>query len=126
MGCHALLLGIFPTQGWVLSLLCPLHWQTGSLPLAPLGKSPVKFFHPPIIQNTSYACLCEYLHFTAGVDINGFWQGNKKAFCGDIINTQLPGRVSFLFRYLLIFDYFFFFSFTATGMTHFCIKCLFR
>ena len=28
--CHALLQGIFPTQGW--------NWQVGSLPLAPLGK----------------------------------------------------------------------------------------
>ena len=33
--CYALLQGIFPTQGWNLSLLCLLHWQSGSLPLAP-------------------------------------------------------------------------------------------
>ena len=38
MGCHALLLGIFPTQGWILNLLCLLPWQTGSLPLVPPGK----------------------------------------------------------------------------------------
>ena len=41
MGCHALLQGIFPTQGWNLclsSLLHLLHWQAGSLPLAPCGK----------------------------------------------------------------------------------------
>ena len=37
-GCHALLQGIFPTQGLNLYLLCLLHWQVGSLPLAPLGK----------------------------------------------------------------------------------------
>ena len=30
--------GIFPTQGWDLNLLCLLHWQAGSLPLAPPGK----------------------------------------------------------------------------------------
>ena len=29
------LLGIFPTQGSNLRLLCLLHWQAGSLPLAP-------------------------------------------------------------------------------------------
>ena len=34
-GCHALLQGIFPPQGLSPSLLCPLHWQAGSLPLAP-------------------------------------------------------------------------------------------
>ena len=40
VGCHALLLqGVFLTQGSNLSLLCLLHWQTGSLPLAPLLTS---------------------------------------------------------------------------------------
>ena len=35
VGCHALLQGIFPTQGLNPSLLSLLHWQAGSLPLAP-------------------------------------------------------------------------------------------
>ena len=39
VGYHALLQGIFPTWGLNLSLLCLLHWQAGSLPLAPPGKS---------------------------------------------------------------------------------------
>ena len=39
VGCHALLQGTFPTQGPNPRLLCLLHWQEGSLPLAPLGKS---------------------------------------------------------------------------------------
>ena len=34
-GCHALLQGISPTQGSNLHLLCLLHQQAGSLPLAP-------------------------------------------------------------------------------------------
>ena len=38
MGCHALLQGIFLTQG---SNLCLLHWQDGSLPLVPCGKPKV-------------------------------------------------------------------------------------
>ena len=33
MDYHALLQGIFPSQGSNLHLLCPLHWQAGSLPL---------------------------------------------------------------------------------------------
>ena len=41
VGCHALLWGIFPTQGSNLHLLCLLHWQEGSLPLAPHGKPDV-------------------------------------------------------------------------------------
>ena len=35
---HALLQGIFVTQGFSPRLLCLLHWQEGSLPLAPLGS----------------------------------------------------------------------------------------
>ena len=35
MRCHALLQGIFPTQGLNLCLLRLLHWQAGSLPLEP-------------------------------------------------------------------------------------------
>ena len=38
VGCHTLLQGIFPTQRLHLSLLCLLHWQEDSLPLAPPGK----------------------------------------------------------------------------------------
>ena len=36
--CHALLQGIFPTQGSNQSLLHLLHRQAGSLPLAPPGR----------------------------------------------------------------------------------------
>ena len=35
MGCHFLLQGIFPTQGWNLHLL---HWQKDSLPLSHQGS----------------------------------------------------------------------------------------
>ena len=38
VGCHALLQGIFPTQRSNPCLLHFLHWQVGSLPLAPPGK----------------------------------------------------------------------------------------
>ena len=44
MGCHALLQGIFPTQGSNLCLLCLLHWQLGSLPLGPPCKPPQKSY----------------------------------------------------------------------------------
>ena len=36
--CHALLQGIFPTQGLNSRPLWLLHWQVGSLPLVPPGK----------------------------------------------------------------------------------------
>ena len=38
-GLHAVLQGIFPTQGSNPHLLHLLHWQVGSLPLAPPGKA---------------------------------------------------------------------------------------
>ena len=38
VGCCALLQGIFLTQGSNPYLLCLLHWQAGSLPLAPPGS----------------------------------------------------------------------------------------
>ena len=38
VGFHALLQGIFLTQGLNPCLLYLLHWQAGSLPLAPPGK----------------------------------------------------------------------------------------
>ena len=38
VGGHSLLQGIFLTQGLNLCLLCLLHCQAGSLPLAPHGK----------------------------------------------------------------------------------------
>ena len=50
VGGHALLQGTFLTQGLNLHLLCLLHWQVGSLPLAPPGKAPkplAKVKRPP-------------------------------------------------------------------------------
>ena len=38
VGCHSLLQGIFLMQGWHPHLLCLLHWQADSLPLAPPGR----------------------------------------------------------------------------------------
>ena len=38
VGCHALVQGTFPTQGFNPCLLCLLHWHVGSLPLVPPGK----------------------------------------------------------------------------------------
>ena len=37
-GCHALLRGIFPTQGSTLHLFHLLHWQAGSVPRVPPGQ----------------------------------------------------------------------------------------
>ena len=55
-GCHFLLQGIFLTQGSNWCLLQLLHWQTGSLPLAPPGKprhlGTFKYFASFLIRKT--------------------------------------------------------------------------
>ena len=56
MGCHALLQGIFPIQRSNQHLLCLLHWQAGSSPLAPpvaplIWSSIVQFYF-------LWSCIC--------------------------------------------------------------------
>ena len=57
--CHALPQGIFLTWGSNLHLLCLLHWQAGSLPLAPAG-SPIE--HLSSVQFSSVAQSCPTLY----------------------------------------------------------------
>ena len=47
VACHALLQGIFLTQGPNLCLLCLLHWQVGSLPLVSPAKGEAPVFWSP-------------------------------------------------------------------------------
>ena len=51
VGSHSLLQGIFPTQGSNPCLLCLLHWQAYSLPLASPGR------------NTNGSFQCNRIHF---------------------------------------------------------------
>ena len=44
VGCHALLQGIFLTQGSNPSLFHLLHWQVGCLPLLPPGKPKTEYY----------------------------------------------------------------------------------
>ena len=57
VGCHALLQGIFPTQGSNLCLLNLLHWQADSLPLAPHGKPIAEFYLLAICKEFLYLYL---------------------------------------------------------------------
>ena len=68
VGCHALLQGLFPTQGWTLHLLCLLHWQSSSLPVAPPGASKAPSDLPP---TQLYKVLSDQ-HFSTPVCIRGF------------------------------------------------------
>ena len=55
MGCHALLQGIFLTQGSNSCLFHLLHWQTGSWPLVPITYCP----DPTRVQEIN-CCRCYY------------------------------------------------------------------
>ena len=63
LGCHALLQGIFPTQGLNLHFLRPFHWQGSSLPLVPLGK-PIKCLRRTnyLAKTRSFVKKKEYSH----------------------------------------------------------------
>ena len=50
--CHFLLQEIFLTQGLNPHLLCLLHWQMDSLPLAPPGKPFYKSTNPTYVGST--------------------------------------------------------------------------
>ena len=60
MGCHAILPGIFPTQGSNPCLLCLLPWQVGSLPRGPPVGSPVTWVKPPQIHMVEEGDECEW------------------------------------------------------------------
>ena len=74
VGCHALLQGIFPTQGLNPCLLCLLHWQPGSLPLASPGKpkliTTVKSFAFHIGTRKTFASLGKMLTLTLSKGMN--------------------------------------------------------
>ena len=61
MGCHALLQGIFPTQGQNPSLLCLLHLQVDSLPLVPPRKPKQVLFLKKISYQVVFTlAVCQY------------------------------------------------------------------
>ena len=60
-GCHGLFHSVFPAQGLNQCLLCLLHWQVGSSPLAPPGK-PLLFLHI-IINSESVSLNSDYYSF---------------------------------------------------------------
>ena len=68
VGSHTLLQGILTTQESNPCLLCLLHWQAGSLPLAPPGE-PIK------------AHVTLYLSIVYPLDHGTFQEDNGLFFC---------------------------------------------
>ena len=105
VGRHDLLQGIFLTQRLNWCLLCLLHWQVGSLPLAPPGK--------PLGKNTYSYCIEHVFktHSLVGSFLFTFisvltWDG--RAGCG-LLNSSVMSLITmtlFLF-FLCHIDLFF-------------------
>ena len=95
MSCHALLQGIFPTQGSNPHLLRLLLWEVGSLSLVPRGK-PIWFLNPC----KSFSLWRNWCCSTEGTDL--FYQqvGSQPFFRPNLnvilnfppVFHQLPGR----------------------------------
>ena len=91
VGCHALLQGVFLTQGLNPRILHLLHWQAGSLPLVPPGKP--NYIHylglkqkPP---NLSILCFIILQHVTLALFTAQFALLNANVrldagCCGDV------------------------------------------
>ena len=63
VGCQALLQGIFPIQGSNSHLLHFLHWEAGSLPLAPPGKSKYRDQHGAKYPICGWSFCIQPLHW---------------------------------------------------------------
>ena len=77
MGCHALLQGIFLTQGSNLCLLHLLHWEAGPLRLAPPGK--------PVLGNRRECFSLEYRKY-----MGSYWTHHRSGSW----NPERLGKVS--------------------------------
>ena len=69
VGCHALLHGIFLSQGSNPCLLCLLHWQESCLPLTPPGK-----ILPPDSNTGTQSCYSKTLPKDKTCNINNIWE----------------------------------------------------
>ena len=95
VGCHALLWGIFPTQGSNFCVLCLLYWQAVSLPIAPPGK-PSLLYQFSSVQSLSRVWLFVTPWITApqaSLSITNFWSLLKlmsiESWCHPAISSSV-------------------------------------
>ena len=95
VGCHALLQGIFPTQGRNPCLLCFLHWQASSLPLAPPGK-PNKPFVVHLLSRVQHFrtpwTIGHQAALSMGFSRQEYWNGLPCPPSGDLPNPRIEPK----------------------------------
>ena len=119
VGCHALLQGIFLTQGSNPHLLCLLHWQAGSLPHLGSPNTTHLFVHvrniPVLIVFDFFFFflaalgLCCSMMFSLSCGILVPQPGIKPAspaLEGKFLITGPPGRSPFLIVFILEIHFF--------------------
>ena len=109
MGCYVLLLGIFPAQGWNLSLRL-LRWQAGSLPLAPPGgaRKCYSTIYPEGVKWNEMKSLSHVRLFATpwtvayqapssmGFSRQEYWSGLPLPIPGDLLDPGIePGSPAF-------------------------------
>ena len=80
--------GIFPIQRSNLSLLCLLHWQAGSLPLAPPGKPTVK----PRLLSCVWFFATPWITQSKEFSRPECWSGLLFPSPGDLPNARIKSR----------------------------------
>ena len=89
VGCHFLLMGIFPTQGWNLSLLCLLRCRWIFLPTEPSGKLHTVWVFPTAVmwdtQRKTEAWLLQWNSYT-WIRVRVGNTGSSKISC-DVLNA---------------------------------------
>ena len=85
VGCHALLQGIFLTQGcW--TRICLLHWQASSLPLAPPTMPPLSL----VLRNFTMCFGLGFCFFPYCAGYSWYFQKNSHhLLLGNFIYTQI-------------------------------------
>ena len=78
VGCHFLLQGIFPTQGWNS---CLLHWQVDSLPLVPPGK--------PLFRGRGVYISCSFMEAIGRNHLNAWTRAMDLKYL-TLILTDIP------------------------------------
>ena len=92
-GCHYLFQGIFLVQGLNPCLLCLLHWQAGSLPLA----SPRKLSPEHTQQQMAFSSYVNHVNRMNNVIFNNkiahilayVWNSELSLLCGNKIHSEL-------------------------------------
>ena len=78
VSCHALLQGIFSTQGSNLSLLGLLHWEVGSLPTGTAEKPFIYHLHAKSLQLCLFPTLwivARQAPLSMGFSRQEYWSG---------------------------------------------------